>query len=239
MASEAYEQILAVQALDLSLRQLSHRHSNHPLRAMVAEAEAERSELVKKRSEVSEVEQKLERSRKRLEDQAAQLEDKRNQLNAKLYGGEITATKELLAIQEEMANLVDRRTAIEDEELETMEAIEEVDESLSSFDAGIASLDEALDTAKAELGEALSQLDLERVDLEGRRREAASSANSDLLARYEELSDQFGGVAVARLVNGTCDGCNIALSAVAADRMAKMADDDVVTCEECGRLLVR
>jgi predicted nucleic acid-binding Zn-ribbon protein len=73
----------------------------------------------------------------------------------------------------------------------------------------------------------------------GQRADAAEPASADLLARYEQLSAQFDGVAVARLENGACDGCHIQLSAVAIDRLAKASDDAVVTCEECGRLLVQ
>ena len=60
-----------------------------------------------------------------------------------------------------------------------------------------------------------------------------------MLASYEELREQFGGQPVARLVGANCDGCHIQLSAVAVDRIGKMPEDAVVTCEECGRLLVR
>ena len=71
------------------------------------------------------------------------------------------------------------------------------------------------------------------------RDEAAAQVPAVLLGRYEELAGQYGGVAVARYVDGRCDGCHIQLSAVARDQLTRAAEDAVVNCEECGRLLVR
>lgn len=239
MASPAYEQILAVQAHDLTLQQLQHRHRTHPARAQVEALEAERSAVSAERETVASRRHDLERGRKRCEDEASQLEDKRSNLDKKLYGGEVTATKELLAIQEEMAALVGRRTTIEDEELAIMEQLEAVDSELSALDGQLSVIDRNRESAHTELGEALADINLEIERITDERSAAAEPANPELLARYEELREQFDGVAVARLVNGACDGCHIAVSAVAADQMARMDENAVVTCEECGRLLVR
>ena len=61
----------------------------------------------------------------------------------------------------------------------------------------------------------------------------------DLWPEYDRLRAALGGVAVARLVNGTCQGCHLRLSAVEVDRIRKLSPDEPVHCEECGRLLVR
>ena len=47
------------------------------------------------------------------------------------------------------------------------------------------------------------------------------------------------GVAVARLVGGRCDGCHLALAQAALERIRTAPPDEVVECEECGRLLAR
>ena len=59
------------------------------------------------------------------------------------------------------------------------------------------------------------------------------------MTAYESLRADLGGVAVARLIGSTCDGCHLDLSAVAFDRVKKLPDDAVVTCDQCGRLLIR
>ena len=62
---------------------------------------------------------------------------------------------------------------------------------------------------------------------------------AELLARYDALRAQLGGVAVARLVGGRCDGCHLALAQAALERIRLAPPDELVECEECGRLLVR
>jgi predicted nucleic acid-binding Zn-ribbon protein len=69
---------------------------------------------------------------------------------------------------------------------------------------------------------------------------AATVADDALVAEYEALRRQLGGVAVAPLTDsGACGGCHLVLSAMERDRIKKLPDDARVTCEECGRLLVR
>ena len=53
------------------------------------------------------------------------------------------------------------------------------------------------------------------------------------------LRSRLGGVAVARLVGKTCQGCHLQLSAVEIDRIRRLDVDELVHCEACGRLLVR
>ncbi|MEM7341522.1 MAG: C4-type zinc ribbon domain-containing protein [Actinomycetota bacterium] len=239
MASPAYEQILAIQELDLQRRQVKHRLATHPLRTQLAErtdaAAAARAAL----TAVEARRHELEREQKRLADEVATIESKRSELDAKLYGGEVTASKELLALQEEGANLLERQRAIEDDEIELMEQAEVLDEDVSSQQAAVSSAEDAESTAGVELESATAELGRELDDLDGRRAEAAAPANPELLSRYETLAVDYDGIAVARLVNGACDGCHIRLSAVAIDQMKKAPEDAVITCEECGRLLVR
>jgi predicted nucleic acid-binding Zn-ribbon protein len=45
-------------------------------------------------------------------------------------------------------------------------------------------------------------------------------------------------VAVARLVGNHCDGCHLTLPAMELDRIRHLPEDELVTCEQCGRILV-
>ncbi len=239
MASQAYEQILQIQTLDLSVAQLKHRHANHPLRAELNDADTGIESAEGRIAEIEERRHLLDRDLKRLSDEVATVEDRRTEIDGKLYDGSVTASKELLAMQDEAATLLERQRGIEDHELEIMEQLEGVGEELTSARSHRDELVNARSRIDSELTSAVADLEQEIVSVEAERVEAAAPALPELLARYEELSDQFGGVAVARLNNGRCDGCHMQLSAVAVDQLSKAPEDAVVTCEECGRLLVR
>jgi hypothetical protein len=44
---------------------------------------------------------------------------------------------------------------------------------------------------------------------------------------------------VARLVGNHCDGCHLTLPSMELDRIRHLAEREVVTCDQCGRILVR
>lgn len=239
MASEAYEQILHIQSLDLSLAQLRHRIEHHPSREAIREIDAAIEEHNAGVSSVAEKKHELERTQKRLEDEVAIIEDRRKDIDGKLYGGEVTASKELLALQDEATSLLGRQNQIEEEDLEIMEQIEVVDGELAVLGESRSTMDNARSENEATLAAAISEIESEITTVTAERDSAAGSANQELLSSYESLRTEFGGQPVARLVGASCDGCHMQLSAVAVDQIGKMPEDAVVNCEECGRLLVR
>lgn len=246
MASPAYERILEIQALDLSIDQLRHRAATHPARATIEELEQRLAQEAAATAEVEEGRHQLERQQKRLQDEVAMLTARRTEIDGKLYGGEITASKELLALQDEAAGLQEKQTGLEDEELEIMEQLETVGSTLEARGAVHAEVEQQQAAARAELEAAVAEIEAEISTVSAQRAERVAPPESEapagwgpLLAQYDSLRPQYDGVPVARLSDGRCDGCHMQLSAVAVDQLSKMPDDAVVTCEECGRLLVR
>ncbi len=239
LASPSYEQILTIQNLDLAMRQLRHKIDNHPARQKMADLSGRMAEHETSKANTEERRHDLERQQKRLGDEVASIEKKRQETDGKLYGGDVTAAKELLALQDEAATLLERQRRVEDDQLLLMEQQESVAEQLSALNEIGDEFQAEMATLQNELTVAIAEFETELEGVASERSSAAGPAVPELLTRYEDLRDQYDGVAVARLVNGRCDGCHIQLSAMAVDQVGKMPDDAVVTCEECGRLLVR
>ncbi len=239
LASQSYEQILNIQSLDLAVRQLRHRIDAHPARQRMAELDEDLAGHDASAAEVEQAKRELEKRQKRIEDEVALVADKRRDIDGKLYGGEITASKELLALQAEADSLLKRQTEMEDDDLVIMEELEDLDGKLAVMAEARASIEQERTASDQELQAAVAEIEVEIATVSADRESSAGSANAELLERYEALREQFGGVAVARLVGSSCDGCHMQLSAVAVDQIGKMPEDAVVTCEECGRLLVR
>lgn len=239
MAAPAYEQLLVVQDLDTTIDQRRHRIANHPIQTEIDAVDAEVAGVAETVAEIEARRHDLQREIKRMADEVALIDDKRAEIDGKLYDGSVTATKDLLALQDEAKMLLDRKTAIEDDELETMEAVETVDAELAPSVAAR----EQLAAKRAELASALAadiaEIEADLASVEADRAAAAEPVPDDLLSQYEALRSDFGGVAVARLIGSTCDGCHMTLSAVAFDQIKKQPDDAVVTCDSCGRLLIR
>jgi predicted nucleic acid-binding Zn-ribbon protein len=239
MAAPGYEQLLVVQDLDTAIDQRRHRIEHHPIKAEITSIDAQVAEVASTVEEVESRRHDVERQVKRLADEVALIDDKRAQIDAKLYDGSVTATKDLLALQDEAKMLLDRKTSLEDDELELLETMEQLDAELAPSVAKRAELADQRDEREAALTVATAELEAELAATEAERGAAASRVPADLLTHYDRLRSDFGGVAVARLVGSTCDGCHMTLSAVAIDQLKKQPDDAVVTCDDCGRLLIR
>ncbi len=239
MASPVYEQLLTVQDLDLALLQYRHRHANHPIQQQITELDDELATYQTTADEISGRQSELSAKEAELASEVAVIEAKRAEIDAKLYDGSVTGTKDLLALQDEAEMLVSRQSDLEDVELEIMEQVEQVDAELAPVTTQILGLLARRAEEEGLLAAALAEIEQEISTSETLRVEAASPIPADLLSHYESLRDDLGGVAVARLVGSTCDGCHMALSAVSFDQIKRQGDDALVNCDQCGRILIR
>lgn len=239
MAAPGHEQLLVVQDHDTRLDQITHRIAHHPIQLEIDELQttsASQQEII---DEIEVRKHELDRQQKRLDDEVSIIEDKRSEIDAKLYDGTVTATKDLLALQDEAKMLLERQTAIEDDELEIMEQLEPIVAELDVASGALASTSDTIAAKQADLDIALDELRAEQANVETVRATDAAAVPGELLKAYEGLRADMGGVAVARLVGTNCDGCNLEMSAVAFDQIKKQPDDAVVHCGECGRILIR
>ncbi|MGZ4446405.1 MAG: zinc ribbon domain-containing protein, partial [Nocardioides sp.] len=68
---------------------------------------------------------------------------------------------------------------------------------------------------------------------------AAEGLPDDLVALYDRLRAQKGGVAVAELRQRRCNGCQLTIDNAELAVIKAAPSDLVVRCEECSRILVR
>lgn len=234
-----WEPLLEVQEHDTTADQLAHRRRTLPARAELDAAMADLTALEGTVAEVDAERKELARAQQRFEDEIASLRAKAEQHDKTLYSGSIGNPRELQALQDEIAALQRRITHLEDQEIEVMEQLEPVEARLAAFGRQRAELDDRAAGLRAQIAEAEVEIDAELERVRSERGTAAATVEPDLLSEYEQLRPRTGGIAIARLVNGHCGGCHLALSAVEVDRIKHLPEDEVVHCEECGRLLAR
>jgi predicted nucleic acid-binding Zn-ribbon protein len=234
-----WESLLAVQGHDTRVDQLARRLDTLPVRAELASAAEQVAVVDRQLASVDERRGELTRSQQRLEDEIASLTERANQAEKQLYSGAVSNPRELQALQDDVASIRRRIAQIEDDELEIMELSEPVDAQRAELVAERERLEAETERLTGELAAAESEIATELASVRSERDEAAADVPSELWAEYDMLRSQLGGVAVARLVGTTCQGCHLQLSAVEVDRIRKLGVDELVHCEECGRLLVR
>jgi predicted nucleic acid-binding Zn-ribbon protein len=233
-----FDALLTLQAADTRIDQLRHRLANLPERAAVQANDEAIAALERSTAQVQARRDDLAREQKRVDDELAGVEDKIAHVNDQLYGHGLTSPKEAQALQDELTNLSRRRSDVEDRVLALLEEADPLDADLDERGAEQARLDGAAASLIAALAEAEASTQAELDAIEAERRAPLAELPADLLATYEQLRSQHGGIAVARLQGGACGGCHLQLSAAEADRLRRLPDDELGTCEECGRLLV-
>lgn len=239
MIEDQFQRLLSVQDHDTLIDQLRHRFDTLPERASLAAAQQACRQIHNQRAAKQVQRLELQRNLKRNEDELAALEDRTKREYNRLYSGEVSGTRELLTLQEEVDGLRTRCSDMESGALELMEAIEEIDAEVESLESSLEAAEAAVADAQHQLEEAEAVVQAE-IDQETAARSAeAGEIPETALTSYEGLRARMGGIAVARLRNGTCEGCHLALSAMELDRIRHAPADEVCHCEECGRILVR
>jgi uncharacterized protein len=234
-----WDTLLAVQEHDTHADQLVHRSQTLPVRTRLAELETQVAAVDARIADVDSRRADLGKSQQRLEDEISSLQAKAAQADKQLYSGATNNPRELQALQDDIASIQRRIGKLEDDELEVMELTEPVDAERARLLAQRDKVDEEATRLRAELAESEAAIEAELQGVRQQRAEAATQVPDDLWPEYERLRNQLGGVAIARLVGSTCQGCHLALSAVEVDRIRHLSPDEPVHCEECGRLLVR
>jgi len=237
-ASPAHQQeLLRLQSLDTRLQQLAHRLGALPQAAPLAEL-AKRDTAV--RGTRAEAFGGLEDARaelKRLESDVVMVEARIARDGDRLQ--HTSSTKDVAALESELASLARRLSDLEDQELAVMERVETAEASVAGIDAERASIATEAAALEAERDEAAAGLGTERDAAERDRAVVAGGIPDDLLALYEQRRVRGGGVGAALLRQRTCGGCTITLTGSDLERMRRAAPDDVLLCPECDRILVR
>ena len=234
-----WDTLLAVQEHDTHIDQLVHRNQTLPARAALADLQKQLAGVDGQMAGVDGRLAELGRSQQRLEDEIASMRERAAQADKQLYSGSTNNPRELQALQEDIESIRRRITKLEDDELDVMEATEPVDAERQKLAGKREQLDGVAEKLLAELAEAEAAIEGELVEVRAQRSAAAGKVPDELLTEYERMRKGLSGVAIARLVGTTCQGCHLGLSAVEVDRIRKLSLDDQANCEECGRLLVR
>ncbi|HET8931491.1 MAG TPA: hypothetical protein VFN21_12600, partial [Acidimicrobiales bacterium] len=120
-----YEQLLAVQESDTRLDQLAHRREGLAERRQITEADQVLA-TVDGQIEAQQVTvDERRRAQRRVEDELANQETRAKQIDTKLYGGTVSAARELQDLQSELDTVHQHISKIEDDGLVALEQLEE------------------------------------------------------------------------------------------------------------------
>jgi hypothetical protein len=231
--------LLDLQALDTKLGQLAHRRRGVPQIAELAQLEGRAAELRDREVAVRTAVSDLEREQAKAEADVAQVRQRIARDQALLDGGSVGSAKQLTDLQHEVESLRRRVADLEDAELEVMEKLEDAQARAAAVAADVAALAERRTAAERARDAAFADVDAEVDRVQGERTRVVADIPADLLALYDKIRADHGGLGAAPLHRGRCQGCQLTLTPADLSRIRSEPADAVVRCEECRRILVR
>jgi predicted nucleic acid-binding Zn-ribbon protein len=230
--------ILDIQNFDFTQATLNNKAANLPeiaaINSLTIKANNARDLRIAAETELSDVKRELLRA----EGDVEQIVTRINRDETRLASG-TGAPKELEQLQHELGSLATRRSELEEIELEIMMRIDDIKARIteqSDLENALAAEITELEIKKANEMAAIS-FDLAAITSE--RASVIALINSELVALYEKIRAANNGTGAAALIGNQCKGCHLTINTVELQRIASLAEDEVVRCEECRCILVR
>ncbi|MFW6597122.1 zinc ribbon domain-containing protein [Propionibacteriaceae bacterium Y2011] len=231
--------LLELQAVDTVLTQLRHRRSHLPeqerfLKVRAAHEQAT-EELVAADTRLSD----LELVQAKAEADLVPVRERRQRNQQRIDDGSVADPKALATMIDEVEHLGRRISTLEDEELEVMQEVEDATTMRDAVRAKVTELAEQLAGVRQERDAVATQIDAEAATRTTERDRIAAELPPALIATYDKLRTSHSGIGAAELVHRRCSGCQIDANAADLRAYAEAPEDEVIRCEECGRILVR
>lgn len=228
--------LLDLQALDNTLARLKKRRVQLPQRAELAGMQGEltaakevfmaaQRELDTQNADIERLESDIEVVRQRIR--------RDNELSAMSQ-----SAKEAQALQTELETLGRRQSALEDRELELMEANEQSQSVYDAASAALASVDQRRADIQAAIVAAEAEINAELAAATRDRAGLAAELQRDLLEHYETLRARIG-IGAARLRGKISEASNMELAPAELADILAVAPDELVHCPQSGAILVR
>lgn len=231
--------LLDVQSLDSRADQLRHQRRTLPELAEIDQLSATRAERADQVRDQQIVVDDLTAAQKKADADVEQVKARKAKDQQRMDQGLVGNAKDLERLQHELTSLDRRIATLEDEELEVMEQLEQAQQMLEGLQRQVAEADDRLAELTEVRDRRFAEIDAELEKVTAERSPMAAELPDDLLALYDRLRESKGGVGAAELRARQCGGCRLTLDNAELSQIRSTAEDQVVRCEECQRILVR
>jgi predicted nucleic acid-binding Zn-ribbon protein len=235
----AQVRLLDLQDLDSRADQLRHQRRTLPEHQRLDELTRSRERIEGQAQDARIAVDDLTAEQAKVDADVEQVKARRERDQQRLDQGLVSNPKDIQRMQQEMVSLERRITSLEDDEIEVMERLEEAQVALEKLTGELTGIDTQIAEVTAARDSRLAEIDASLRDLEVQRGPVATELPADLVALYDKLRETKNGVGAALLRARRCEGCMLDLDNAELATIRAAADDDVIRCDECSRILVR
>ncbi|HEY3428287.1 MAG TPA: hypothetical protein VGK83_06425 [Acidimicrobiia bacterium] len=226
--------LLDLQDVDLAIDRLLHQRQTLPVLAEYQNQSGERDRLVALITEKRGVLRGFELDLDKAEGELEILERKLNESETRLFGGGMNA-RETEQKRLEVQSLRGQQATMESRVLELIDIVDPLRSEAEKMEAELSARNERVAVLEGEISVAWGEIDAQIARREATKSDLAQPIPPDLMILYEQLRRSKEGVAVGRLINGTCGGCHLALS---IPEQLEASEWDPPRCLHCMRILV-
>jgi predicted nucleic acid-binding Zn-ribbon protein len=227
------EQLLILQDRDRKLRLLRQEQKSAPLERQALEAklaEAQKGvEGAKQKAKEIEVE------RKKLENEASLIRERIAKYQAQKF--QTRKNDEFAALNHEIERGEKDVRAIEDKELDLMDAVEKQKALIAEAEKDFAAVKAQHTQQIADIDARIAAIARQIAEVEADHARLAAGIEEDLRDTYTRLIRTKNAEAVVALQNEVCSGCHMKVTPTTSG-LCK-AGKAIVHCENCGRILYR
>jgi uncharacterized protein len=155
---------------------------------------------------------------------------------------QVKTNKEYAAVLSQLNNEKADVTRLETRAFELLSAVEARKKSLTDQQETARVEAQRLGNLQAQLAQTQASFADRLGRLEAQRDAAADKVDAKVLELFNRISERYEGEVMARVIQVhprrqeyQCDGCNMGLAAERAN--ALLSRDEVITCDNCGRIL--
>lgn len=234
----AQKELLTIAHIDTQISQLVHRKRTLPeheqLKKLNERRNSARDLVVAAQARLSDAN----RDMQRIESDLVPAKERLNRNRKRSTDGSVTDAKALRALLEEIDHLSGRIAKLEDEELELMQVIEDETKEEERLTQAKATVEESMRELLASRDAAGREIDAQLAELDKERTRLVKRLPESLMELYTKIAKRQG-VGAAELRARRCVGCGLEIDATSLQRFASAAENVVLRCEECGRILIR
>ena len=227
------EHLVVLQAQDLELQRLRQEQAEAPRRVAAAEAAHKSAEqaLAKLRADLA-AEEKLRRSKELDADQhRSKITRLRKQLDAATSAAQVTALQHEIAFAEAAIR------TLEDEELASLEHTEALEASERTAAQALESTRSTLDAERLRAAATVDRTRDSIEALQAERTNLRSQISEAPLALYDRVAKSRGS-GLSEAIDHKCSACQMMVRPQRwNDLTSREHEDQIFTCETCGRIL--
>ena len=225
------ERLIRLQELSLAIEKLARRLAVMPGRIQDLEQTLarHRADVAKTRDELA----GIQKERRMLEGDLGVIETRISKYQNQLM--EVKTNKEYTLMLAEIETVKREQGAIETRILQGMEAAEVFESAIRQKESALAEQQRNVTTALATLTEEQQSIEAEKVGLERDRGQVEAELPPELVAEFARISKGRGGLAVARVIAGLCQGCSVRIQPRIFQQVRR--NEALIRCDSCRRYL--